>query len=235
MLNMFCVTMAFTKRQVNPKMMALLFWLLAIGSYWWYTHTQNLGPMDTLKLLTELLTARPLGPLLFVMLFALQPLIFFPSIVMGIMAGCLYGAVEGVIYAVVGANCAASVTYTVGYFFGQGWLTDPNAENPLQKYVDSLRNNTFEAILTMDLLFMPFDLINYTAGFLQVRWRAFALATALGALPGTVTVVLFGASLEGDMLAGQWPEFDYRTLAISLAILVTSLILSRYLRWRRQS
>ena len=48
----------------------------------------------------------------------------------------------------------------------------------------------------MRLLFLPYDLVNYVCGALRITWSSFLLATALGSLPGTVSFVLLGASLE---------------------------------------
>lgn len=221
-------------KQHHTKLVVLVFWLTVIVTFWWAMQRYNLSPMMAVKLLANWFVDSSYGPSLFILFFILQPLVFFPSVVMGITAGCLYGPLLGLLYAILGANGAASVTYLMGRFLGQGVVDMPATNSRLQTYLTHLKHNTFESILTLNLLFMPFDLVNYTAGFLQVRWKPFALGTVFGSLPGTFTVVLFGASLDGPMLEGQWPQFDYRTLAISLLMLIISLTLSRYLKRRER-
>ena len=44
----------------------------------------------------------------------------------------------------------------------------------------------------MRLVYVPYDLVNYLAGFLRIGWMPFILATALGSLPDTLSFVLFG-------------------------------------------
>ncbi len=70
-----------------------------------------------------------------------------------------------------------------------------------------MRDNSFETVLIMRLLFLPYDLVNYASGILRLRWLPFLLATALGSLPGTVSFVLLGASIDtvDDGLGGVDP------------------------------
>ena len=85
---------------------------------------------------------------------------------------------------------------------------------------------------------MPFDVVNYLAGFFKMSWRPFALATVLGSVPGVFTFVLFGASLEGDLLGGQ-PELNFSTLALAGVALIVGITLSRLVKlyenkWNRR-
>ena len=93
-----------------------------------------------------------------------------------------------------------------------------------------MRRHSFETVLVMRLLFLPFDAVNYLAGVLRLRWPPFLLATALGSLPGTVSFVLLGASLErvDEGIGG----IDPAALIAGVAIFVVSLVLARLLRRR---
>lgn len=217
----------------RPKFIALAFWLLVLSSYWAYTQYYGIKPADSLKQMSDWFVNSIYGPPTFILIFMVQPLVFFPTVIMGITAGCLYGPFPGIPYAIIGANGAAWTCYAVGQFFGQGLLNSKTNDNRFYRYTERLRHHTFEAMLTLTLLFAPFDLLSYTAGFLQVKWKPFAAAIALGSLPGIVTFVLFGASLEGELMSGS-PQINYNTLAISGVILIVSLSLSRYLKWRER-
>jgi uncharacterized membrane protein YdjX (TVP38/TMEM64 family) len=215
------------------KLLVLTFWLMIVGIYWWYVDRYGISPLAMLKEMGGWFVNSIYGPPVFILFFALQPLIFFPSALVGITAGFLYGPIYGVIYAFIGAIGAATTSYTVGRFFGHGMLETSESSSLLHHYAERLRNNTFEVMLTMHLIFLPYDLVNYIGGFLRVDWKQFILATTLGSIPGVLTFVLFGASLEGDMLEGT-PAINPTTLAISGIMLVVSLMLSRYFRWREK-
>lgn len=220
-------------RRNGQKIAALIFWLGVAGFYWWYTSQQGLSPLDVLRLMVDWFVHSAYGPLVFIIFFAVQPLIFFPSTLMGILSGTLYGPAWGFAYAILGANGAGLITYGVGYFFGHQLLDRKETDSMIGRYLDHLHDNAFETILIMHLIFLPYDLVNYLVGFLRIPWQPFLLATALGSLPGTLTFVLFGASMDIQEL-GTIPDINYYTLAGSVAMLIISLALSRFIKQRRQ-
>ncbi|CAN5595256.1 hypothetical protein BH23ACT3_BH23ACT3_10700 [soil metagenome] len=115
-----------------------------------------------------------------------------------------------------GANASAMVGYGVGGAF----TADVERDGRLAPWRHRLRANSFESVLLMRLLFVPYDLVNYTAGFLRIRWRPFLAATAIGSLPGTASFVLLGASLT--RLDDGVDGIDRTTLAISVLLIVVS-------------
>lgn len=216
-------------RQSRARLMTFLFWLTLVGLYWAVANRYELSPEEVIKQFADFFVNTSYGPLLFILFFALQPLIFFPSSLMGVAGGYLYGPMWGLLYAVIGANGAGMVSYLVGYFFGGGEINQF-----IERYTQQIRHNSFETLLMMHLIFLPYDLVNYFAGFLRVKWHLFVLATALGSLPGTITLVFFGASIEGNLMSGD-VALDFSTLAISGVTLIVSLSISRYLKWRRRA
>ncbi|MGB0386332.1 MAG: TVP38/TMEM64 family protein [Ardenticatenaceae bacterium] len=221
-------------RRHRSKLMALLFWLAVVGSYWWVANQYNLPPETIVKELADWFVSSIFGPLLFILFFALQPLVLFPSALMALMGGCLYGATQGILITIIGANAAGCTSYLVGRYFGQGMLeSEGESDGLMHRYADYIRTNSFEAILIMHLLFLPYDLVNFMAGFLRVNWKSFILATALGSLPGTLTLVLFGASFEGKVMSGA-PEINLSTLIFSGLMMLVSLALSQILKQRQK-
>ena len=219
----------------GQKLFAAVFWLLLVGAYVIYTARNGLTPLETFRQLVGFLSANAYGPLLFILLYTLRPLIFFSALVLSVGAGFLYGPVLGILYTIIGANLGASLAYVIGTFFGRGVLAE-GSDKPggrLQGYADRLRRNAFETVLTMRFLFLPYDLVNYLAGFLRVRYMPFILATVLGSLPGTVAFVLFGASTDGDFSNGL-PSVNAGVLVASVAIFALSLLGSRLLKRREQ-
>lgn len=100
----------------------------------------------------------------------------------------------------------------------------------MQRYSKRLRENSFETVFLLRLLFVPYDLVNYLSGFLRIHWGAFIVATALGALPGTLAFTLFGASIE--QFDGGIPALNPWVLVASVALFLFSLGLSRVIkRW----
>ena len=215
------------------KLVAAFFWLAIIGGYTYYTVSSGLSPLESFKQVLDFMADSPFGPLVFVALYTLRPLILFSAVILTLGAGFLFGPLWGVVLTIIGANLGASLAYLIGRYFGQGVLETSGDETSgfVQRYAERLRNNSFETVLTMRFIFLPYDLVNYLSGFLKVRYTSFILATVLGSLPGTIAFVLFGASTDGDF-SGGLPSLDPAVLIASVVIFVGSLGLSRLFKNR---
>lgn len=226
----------------GQKLVAAAFWVLLVGGYTWYYQANNLTTETALLQLVDLFSSA-WGPLLYMLLYALRPLIFFPATILTLTSGAIFGAGSllnlalAVLYTAIGANASAMIAYLVGRFFGQGLLQEQESEEGatglLQRYTDRMRQNSFETVLIMRFIFLPYDLVNYLAGILRIDWKAFILATILGSIPGTIAFVSFGASIDiKELAAGKTPEFNPWVLGFGLVILLVSIAISRYFKRR---
>lgn len=121
---------------------------------------------------------------------------------------------------------SSSLAYGIGRFFGYETTSSQST------WVKSLRERSFETVLTSRLIFLPGDLVNYTCGFLKISYLAFLFATALGGFPGLLVGILAGASIEGQFnFTGIKVNLGY--IVVSLCLLIISLGLSSYLRKRK--
>lgn len=218
-------------RQRVHKLVMLLFWLMLLSGYMLYTLSAGFNPLAGVRTLVRLLTENIYGPVFFVLAYTVRPLLLFPAALLSVAAGLVFGPVWGVIYTLLGSNISATLAFALGAFLGKGVLYENTSG--LERYVRAMRHNTFEAVLIMRLLFLPFDLVNYLAGFLRVHYGAFLMATVLGSLPGKLAFVLFGASTEGT-LEGV-PELRPWVLILSVVIFLASLIFARFIKRREQA
>lgn len=220
----------------RQKFAALAFWLLLLGSGFLYIKANNLTLTDLLIQIVDLLQT-PLGPLVYISIYAIRPLTFLSATALTIAAGSIFGAgstlnlVLAVIYSLIASHVSASVAYVVGRYFGAGLFEENDEASLIQTWAKRLRANTFETVLLMRVFFMPFDLVSYLAGFLRVSWFSFITGSLLGSITGTIAFVSFGASLPLEaIMAGQRPEFNPYTFIFGLVLLVISLAISRYFK-----
>ena len=217
----------------GQKLVALGFWLLLLGAYWFYVQSNDLTVADSAENIAVLLTTSAFGPLLYIIIYWLRPLIFFPATILTVLGGFLFGPI-GIIYTIIGANGSAMVAFAIGYFFGQGILEEnEDSAGFIQKYTTRMRENSFETVLLMRLIFLPYDLVNYSAGFLRIKWMPFLLATAIGSLPGTISFVLLGSSFGtlDELLAGEL-KVNPPVLVASIVLILVSIGFSRVLKKR---
>ncbi len=211
----------------GQKLLVLGLWLGILGGYWGYTSLYNLSPVETARQLGEFLQTSLYGPVIFIALYLVRPLLFFPTSILTLLAGFLFGPLLGVACVFSGNIIASMVAYVVGYYFGQDWLTFDRSL--IKRYTAYVKDNAFEAVLLMRLLLLNFDLVSYVSGLLRVNWQAFVWGTALGSTAGAISYVLAGASIEGQF-TGQLPTLNPWMLGIAALLFAASFILAWYLR-----
>lgn len=215
--------------QHGKKFSAGLFWLALLGGYGWYMRSTGLSAQAAALQLRDFLAGSAWGPLLYVVLYTVRPLIFFPSTVMTAISGYLYGPALGTVYALIGGNLSGTLAYFVGRFFGGDLFAeeDGDANGFVARHAANLRRNGFEAVLVMRLIYLPYDLVNYLCGFVRVPWLQYATATLLGVLPGSLTFTLLGSVFTSESTSQRWLLAGF-----SLGMLLLGLGLSRWLRKR---
>jgi uncharacterized membrane protein YdjX (TVP38/TMEM64 family) len=212
-----------------------MIWLALVGSFLAYSIIARRSPTETVGDLLGLLRT-PLGPLLYILIYTLRPLAFFSAIVVTLLGGAIWGPVWGTLFVVIGSNMSATLAYGFGRVLGQGLLPEGESNGGfVSRYAGRLRQNAFGTILVMRLIYLPYDLVNYLAGFLRVPYRPYLLASVLGSLPGTLTFVLAGASLNiADILAGRFriSAINPWTLVLSAVLFVGGIVASKVLQQR---
>ena len=214
-------------------------WIAALVGWQVYRSSNGLSTTEAGQDFIDTVGSAWWGVFAYVGLYLARPFVLFPASVLTVVGGILFGPVLGVLVVVAAANASAMIAYGVGRLLGRtpGAPDDATAGDRdvslARRWSSRMRANSFETVLIMRLLFLPYDLVNYLSGVLGLRWRAFLLATALGSLPGTVSFVLLGASLDrvDEGLGG----IDPATLGISLSIFAISLLVARLLRRRQPS
>lgn len=217
-------------REHAQKIGALLFWIVLIAAYQWYASANDLSPLQVTQRFLGFLQNGTWGVLIYVLLYAVRPLILFPSTILTLAGGFVFGPVLGVLYTIIASNISSTIAYFVGRFFGKGLLQDDGSDGWIQRYARRMRENSFETVMTMRFIFLPYDTVSYLAGFLRIKYWPFILATALGSIPGTMAFIGFGASIE--TFDGTLPKLNPVTLGFSFAIFVVSIVLSRMFKKR---
>ncbi len=207
-----------------------LFWLGLIVGYQLWAIRSGVGPAEAGGRVVDAIDGTLIGIVLFLVFYLLRPLVLFPATGLTVAAGFLFGPWLGLAVVVVAANASAMLTYAVGRWFGKGATTSDRGDGRVARYRARLHERTFETVLIMRLLLLPYDVVSYLAGVLRVRPLPFLAGTAVGSIPATVAFVLFGASIES--FDGAVPSINPWTLVASFALLGVSLVLVRVVRRR---
>lgn len=219
-------------RQNKTKLAALLFWLALIAGYYAIIRRSSLTMEDGIHHLANWLTGSFWGPLFFIALYIVGPLLFFPATILSLLGGFVFGPV-GIFYTVVGSNASAMMAYSIGRYFGHGVLEHTDKTGAIQRYTRRIRENSLETVLIMHLIFLPYELVNYTCGFLQIGWKPFLAGTAFGSIIATISIVTLGASFGSvkQLVEGE-VHLNPKMLITSVLLISLSITLSRYIKKR---
>jgi pyruvate/2-oxoglutarate dehydrogenase complex dihydrolipoamide dehydrogenase (E3) component/uncharacterized membrane protein YdjX (TVP38/TMEM64 family) len=215
------------------KRIPLLIGLLIWGSLiWTFLYYKNMSGKDNLMLIKNLyhfITGTVYGPIVYIVFYAVRPLIFFPATLLTLLSGLLFWVGWGFVYTMIGENMSASVAYLTGKFFGTH--IPELRRSPIS--LDSER--TFSSILFTRFAFFPFDIVNYLSGFLRLPWLPFALATLIGIIPWALVFIIAGASVQGiENFSLSGIRIDSSTLLASACIFIVSILFARYLKNRKK-
>ncbi len=219
-------------RAHRTAVIAVVFWLGLILTVRQYMAANDLTfPQLTAELQT-VLSSTWFGPLLYIVVYLLRPLILFPASLLTILGGSVFGLWPGFLYVLIAGTISAVIPYGIGRWFSNRAAPEAADASVFQRFMHLLRRNPFQAVLTMRLIYLPYDAVSLIAGNLRIPFIIFILATGLGNVAGTLSFVGLGASLEGDLAAGQ-ASLNPSILLFSGVILVLSIAVSRLLN-RRQ-
>lgn len=134
------------------------------------------------------------APLVYIVLYTIRPLIFFPASLLSLAGGLVFGVWLGTLYTIVGAVSGAILSYAVARGLGKK-IIQKNWDGKAAKIQQQMEQNGFLYVLVFRLIpVINFDLISYLAAFAKVRFVSFALATLIGIIPGTFAYNFLGSS-----------------------------------------
>jgi len=147
------------------------------------------------------------GPLLPIVFFAVHVLVTiapFPRTVFTVSAGLLFGPILGVTLAVSATAVSAVLALLIVRYLGREWVGARLTHPSVKAVDDRLARRGWLAIGSLRMIgAIPFSIVNYCAGVSSVRVRHFAVATLIGVIPGTVSLVVLGDALTGNTNVGM--------------------------------
>lgn len=211
-----------------PRLIAILAaWGLLIGAIQIYAWRAMLTPAELVQQMEVVCHSTPAGPLLFIGVAALSPLLLVPAALLGGLAGACFGPALGIFYTLIGCNLSALLTYSMGRLSRQ---EHGSLSRLCTRYAPRLQRRPLLSVIALRLCFLPYDPINFLIGLLRVRLWAFLIGNTLGSLPGVIAIVLAGSALGGLHMGAAPTSLAFICGAIGLV--AESIVLVVVLRKR---
>lgn len=166
------------------------------------------------------------APIMYIVIYTIRPLVFFPASVLSIAGGLAFGAWMGTLYTIIGATLGAMLSFYVAKTLGKSLVKKEWTGNA-GKIQAQMEQNGFLYVLLFRLIpVINFDLISYMAAIAKVRFTSFALATGIGIIPGTFAYNFLGSSF----VSGNPRTIFFAVVVFALLTIVPILIRNRWNR-----
>lgn len=164
--------------------------------------------------------------LVYVLVYAVAPVVLVPASLLTVVAGALFGPFWGTVVVLIGANLGASAAFVSSRYFGS-WLQG-RLDRVRFLRIDVLNRrieeNGFLLMLFLRLVpLFPFVALNYALGLTRIRTIDYVLGTLVGMIPGTVVYVYLGSSLA---------SLDPLRITVAVLLFAVLIVASMYARRR---
>ncbi len=175
----------------------------------------------------------PVGPIVFVVIYALATVLFLPGSPLTLGAGVVFGLVQGTLCVLVGATIGANLAFLVGRYLARervAKMIEGNAKFAAIDRAIAKEGWKIVGLIRLSPLF-PFNVLNYALGLTNVSFQDNLLGT-MGIAPGTFMYVYFG-SLLGNTLSSMDteatnPEADRVRLIINVVGFIITVAVTLY-------
>lgn len=202
-------------------------WLLlaiAIGLVIWLS--RSVFDVEAEDIRSWILSFGLWAPVVYIIVYTIRPLIFFPASVLSIAGGLAFGAWMGTLYTIIGATLGAMLSFLVAKSVGKS-ITTKDWTGNAAKFQKQMEQNGFLYVLLFRLIpVINFDLISYMA-IAKVRFTSFALATLIGIIPGTFAYNFLGSSF----VSGN-PKIIAAAVVVFIILTVVPIVIRN--RWNRK-
>jgi len=169
------------------------------------------------------------GPLVYILVYSITPILFLPGLPVTIAAGLAFGPIYGTLFAIVGATIGACLAFLVARYFARSQV-ESLLQGRLNKIDEGVEKKgwIFVAITRLIPIF-PFNLLNYAFGLTKIKFSHYAITSFICMLPATAAYVVLSSSLL-DLLKGRVsPE-----LIFGVALIATVSAIPIIYNWRKK-
>ncbi len=208
------------------KLLAFLLLVAAGGYFVFFTASGELfrtpagrkiliGRLDALVKM-----AGPLGPAVFILVYALGVLVA-PATPFTIAGAVIFGKFYGMIYNLAADILGASLGFFLGRYFLHG-LARGFLETKLPWLDRKASEEGFSVIFYLRIFWFPFIVLNYAAGATRIRFRDYLLGSVLGLLPPVFLFTYFVGAMR-DILSAYRKPADLLTSQVLFPVLLLLL------------
>lgn len=162
-----------------------------------------------------------LGPIFFILLYTVTPVLFLPGLPMTIAAGILFGPFWGVVYAIVGATLGACASFLIARYAARDWVESKMTGSMIQNLNHQAGEQGWKIVAITRLIpLFPYNLLNYAYGLTKVPFIHYAVTSFFCMLPACIAFIVFSSSLPQLLKGNVSPAFIIGIVSIAVVSIV---------------
>lgn len=178
--------------------------------------------LDTDVLQGWIETAGAAAPLLFILVYIVGTILFFPGAVLTLLGGALFGPVFGVLYNLTAATIGAMLSFLVARYLASDWVKNKTGGR-IKQLMDGVENEGWRFVAFVRLVpLFPFNVLNYALGLTRISFTQYSIATYVFMLPGAIAYTYLGY-IGKEAATGGESLVQKSMLALALLAIVSFL------------
>ena len=132
------------------------------------------------------------APLLFMFVYIVGTVFFFPGAVLTLLGGALFGPVLGTVYNLTAATIGSMLSFLVARYLASDWV-EKKTGGKLKQLINGVENEGWRFVAFTRLVpLFPFNLLNYGLGLTKIKFSHYSIATYIFMLPGAIAYTYLG-------------------------------------------
>jgi uncharacterized membrane protein YdjX (TVP38/TMEM64 family)/rhodanese-related sulfurtransferase len=172
--------------------------------------------------------AGAVGPIVFIVVYAIGTVLLVPGPLFMLVSGALYGPVYGTFYSLTGVMIGAAIAFLIARFIAADWL-EAKIGGRLKRLKEGVEQEGWRFVAFLRLVpVFPSILINYALGLTRIKFSHYFVTSYVCKLPAVAAYVYVGhAGLEaisgtGDLI----PRVLIAMTLIGLVLFIPRLIIN---------
>ena len=167
------------------------------------------------------------GPFVFMLIYILGTVLFFPGAVLTLAGGAIFGPVWGTLYNLTGATIGAGIAFLLARYLASDWV-EKKAGGRLAQLKGGVEEEGWRFVAFVRLVpLFPFNVLNFALGLTRIKFTHYLITSYICMFPGAVAYTYLGyagreAAAGGDGLIQKG--------LLALALIAVSLFLPRVIK-----
>ena len=163
-----------------------------------------------------------LGPVVYVIIYAIGTVAFVPGSLFALSGGVLFGPVWGSVLNLLGATLGASLAFLTARYLAGDWASR-KAGGSLKKLVSGVEAEGWRFVAFVRLVpLFPFNLTNYAFGLTRIGFPPYVVTSLICMAPGAIAYTWLGYAGR-EAVAGNSSAIKYGLLALGLLAAIVFL------------